>query len=454
MTGSKPRTPASSDAKAEANKASIDAVAADPPATGKAKAYAAYVLFVLILANMLSSIDRSIVNILVEPIRADLGFSDTQMGAIGGLGFALFYGLLGLPIARLADKYSRKRILAVGMVVWSAMTMLTGRAVGFWTMLIPRIGVGAGEATLYPTGLSLIGDYFARHNRPRAIGLFQVGVHLGIIVGAAIAGVVAEKHGWRHAFFLLGAPGLILALVLMVTVREPERGRLDRVVGKPPLTDTFATMAGLLTGNRPLLLLVLGSALMSVAAATLANWGAAYLIRSHGLTLSQVGLTVGPVLGLGGAIGTVVGGFVGSWVAKRSSDPYAPLKVILWTALPAAPFMTLFLMAPTMPLVVVGGLCGGLLTAMHYGPLVAVAIGLAPAAHRAMAGALMILGQTVLGFGFGPLIAGGLSDLLAPGLGTEALRYAMLIAPASVVGAWICAGLARRMLIKSSPDTV
>jgi predicted MFS family arabinose efflux permease len=406
------------------------------PQVASGRAYAGYVLFLLVLVNMMNSVDRAVVNILAEPIRKDLGFSDTQIGLIGGLGFALVYGLFGIPIARVADRGNRKILLATGLAAWSAMTIVTGRATGFWSMLLARFGVGAGEATCYPSSLSLIADYFRPEQRPRAIALFQIGLHLGFILGAAVASLIAERHGWRAAFTVLGLPGIVLALIMLLTLREPKRGALDGPGVSRGQDAGFIETVRLLFADRPFLFLVLAGTFMSLGTASMANWGAAYMMRSHGMTQGEVGVILGPVMGIGGLVGTLVGGVLGTMVAKRDPRPYAPLLVMLFTALPAIPAIVLFLLAPTVSLAVVGGLFGGVLTSMHYGSLIAVALGRIPSVRRGMASSILILGQTVIGFGMGPLIVGAISDGLSGGLGSESLRYAMLIAPLAVLTGW------------------
>lgn len=420
-------------------------------------AYSVYVLILLMLVNTMNSIDRVIVNILIEPIRREFGFSDTQIGIIAGLGFAVFYGLLGLPIARLTDRSNRTRLLAAGLATWSLMTLLTGRAVGFWTILCARFGVGVGEATCYPTALSLIGDYFRPARRPLAVSLFQIGLDLGFIIGAPVAGIVAAQYGWRAAFTLLGIPGLVLAVILLLTMREPARGgqEIHSIGGTPVgpggeraggLAGTWTALRTLLAADAVLPLLVGASMFMALGSATLALWGAAYMMRSHGLSEDQVGLTLGPVLGMGGFVGTIIGGALGSWVARRSGKPFAPLKVMLWAVLPATPCMALFVLAPTVPLAIAGGLAGGVLTAMHYGPLIATTISRVAPRQRGLASSLLVIGQSVIGFGLGPLLVGAISDAMAPQFGNESLRYAMLFAPCMVLLAWACVYAAWRRL--------
>jgi predicted MFS family arabinose efflux permease len=428
------------------------ATIATAPQVASGRSYAGYVLFLLILVNMMNSVDRAVVNILAEPIRKDLGFSDTQIGLIGGLGFALVYGLLGIPIARIADRGNRKILLATGLAAWSAMTIVTGRATGFWTMLLARFGVGAGEATCYPSSLSLIADYFRPEQRPRAIALFQTGLHLGFIVGAAVASLIAERHGWRAAFTVLGLPGIVLAGIMLLTVREPQRGLLDSPGKSGGKDASFTETIRLLFADRPFLMLALAGTFMSLGTASMANWGAAYMMRSHGMTQGEVGMILGPVMGLGGLAGTIIGGVLGTMVAKRDLRPFAPLRVMLFTALPAIPAITLFILAPTVSLAVVGGLFGGVLTSMHYGSLIAVALGRVPSERRGMASSILILGQTVIGFGMGPLIVGAISDGLSGGLGEESLRYAMLLAPVAVLTGWSLAFFTYRSLNAQQAD--
>lgn len=419
----------------------------DSAPTGRV--YAGYVLALLVVVNMMNSVDRAVVNILVEPIRLELGFNDTQIGLIGGLGFALVYGILGLPIARLADRGNRKRLLAAGLAAWSIMTYFTGRAVGFWSMLLARVGVGAGESTCYPASLSLISDYFKPEYRPRAIAIFQLGLHLGYIAGAIVASTVAAKYGWRAAFTVFAIPGVVLSGIMLLTLREPVRGALDPS-SIPRSNDVgFMHAARVLFTDRPFMMLAASGMFMALGTATLANWGAAYMMRSHDLTQLQVGAILAPAMGGAGLIGTLIGGFLGTIIAKRSARTHAPLLVMLFTALPGVPAMAIFLMAPTVPIAVTAGFCGGLLTSMHFGSLMAVALNRISSEYRGMAASILVIGQTVIGFGFGPLIAGIVSDALSGQLGEESLRYAMLMAPVFVFTGWAICLMTYRLLNKT-----
>lgn len=415
---------------------------ADPvtDATASRRAgYARYVLAILFLANCFNAMDRSIITILVEPIKQDLHLNDTEIGLITGLGYALIYTLVGIAIARLVDRGNRKTTLSVGIAFWSVMTTATGQATGFATMLAARFGIAAGEATCYPNALSLIGDYFPAAKRSRAIAIFQLGTYGGIILGVSTAGVLAAHYGWRSAFHLLGLPGIALAVLVFFTVREPTRGMNDTESpphGALPYGGVRA-MVALFTGNRIFMLLVITSVLLAVAQVTMGSWVPAFLMRLHGVGQEQVGLLAGPIIGLSGVAGTLIGGILGTRIAQRSTDERAPLRIVLYSTPFAVPALLLFLFASTLPLTLIGGALTGFSIAMHFGPLVAVTIGAVGVQNRGAASSLLVICQFLIGFGFGPLIVGALSDAIEPTLGVAALRYAMLLAPVAVAAGWL-----------------
>lgn len=408
---------------------------------------AGYVLLILFLANCFNAMDRSIITILVEAIKRDLHLDDTQIGIISGLGYALVYTLVGLAIAGLVNRGNRKAILASGVAFWSVMTTATGLTTGFGSMLAARFGIAAGEATCYPSALSLIGDYFPPTKRPRAIALFQLGTYGGIIAGVSLAGVIAAHFGWRAAFRLLGLPGLVLALTIWLTVREPERGMNDAGARPAPAAgsqDILRTMLSLMRDAPRFALLVTSSVSLAIAQVTMGTWVPAFLMRVHGVGQEQVGLLAGPIIGLSGVAGTLIGGFLGTRIADRNGEDRAPLKVMLYSAPAAIPAILLFLFAPGLPLTLAGGAFAAFFIAMHFGPLVAVIIGAVDAQRRGAATSLLASAQFLIGLGLGPLIVGAVSDALQPTLGQGSLRYAMLIAPLAVAIGWALALVAYR----------
>lgn len=414
-----------------------------PPAT---TAYAWYVLLILVCVNAFNAVDRAMVSILVESIRAEFHFNDLQLGILSGMGFALFYAGLGIPIARWADSGNRRNILALGLAIWSGMTALTGRATGFVSMLAARCGVGVGEASCYPTAYPLISDYFPRSLRPIAMSLFQMGLFLGIVGGNIIAAQIAAAHGWRAAFTAIGLPGMALALLLFLTVREPERGRMDpQGEDRGPAQGSMADILGMLARDRRFLLVIIGTTLLTVASATLGNWGPALMMRVHAVSQADVGYIAAPI-GVGGMLGTIAGGILGSLMAKKSSSEAAPLRVPIALSLLAVPGTLGFLLLPSTSLAVLCGALGAFAIAVHTGPVVAVAVSLAPPRMRGMASAFIVVGHLLVGFGLGPVVVGFLSDLLTPGMGREALRLAMLFAPACVLLGWAALLLAYRAI--------
>lgn len=407
--------------------------------------YAWYVLAVLVLVHSFNAVDRALISILVEPIRLEFGFSDGEVGLLSGVGFAIFYALFGIPVARLADRSNRRSILAAGLALWSGMTALTGYATGFGSMLAARIGVGVGEATCYPTAYPLIGDYFAPVRRPKAFALFQAGAFIGIVLGAVIAGKVAEAHGWRAAFHVIGVPGVVLALLVLSTVREPLRGISEGTHGFSAGPGFWPAIRRLLT-DRAFLLVVLAVTALSSTQAIAANWGSALLMRLYHVSQGDVGLVAGPVVGLGGVVGTIAGGFAASTLTRKRGLLRAGLLVPLATIALAPLALVLFCFGPTLPLVLIGGGMGAFLIGTHTGPAIAVGIGLVSPENRGVASSLLVLGQSLVGFGFGPTLVGFLSDALQPHFGIDSLRYAMLAAPVCVVLGWISLLLAYRAI--------
>lgn len=410
-----------------------------------ASLYAWYVLLILMLVNAFNAIDRALVGIVVEPIRAEFGFSDTQIGVLSGIGFALLYAMLGFPIARLADRYSRRTILAVGLAFWSLLTALTGRATGFASFLLARIGVGIGEASCYPTAYPLIGDYFPKARRPIAMAIFQMGMFVGIVGGNIIAARIAAVEGWRATFAIIGLPGLLLAALLFLTVREPPRGRYDIAPVRAAPVGGIAAALGLLLRDHRFLLLVIGTTCLTTAAATQASWGSAFMMRVHAVPLREVGIVSAPI-GLCGMAGTILGGLFGSYFAKRREEDRAPLLVPLTITLLAVPGISLFILGDTVGLAVAGGMAGAFGIAVHTGPVLAVAIGLARPDVRGIASAMLVVGQLLIGFGLGPVAIGLISDALIASTGNQSLRWALAIDPALILLGWLAIFAAYRRI--------
>ena len=386
----------------------------------------------LLLAYISSYLDRSILNILVEPIKQDLKLSDTQLGFLSGTAFAIFYATLGIPVASLADRSKRKRIIAIALAVWSAMTAVCGLAQNFWQLALARIGVGIGEAGSSPPSHSIIADLYPREQRARAMAVYSLGVYLGGGLGTVMGGFVAYNYGWRAAFYVAGLPGLLLAVVIMLFLIEPQRaaspvarapagseGALDRIKqlwGGPAARHLWRSRAA-----RHLIAGVTVSSFVGYGAAA---WLPAFLIRSYGLRLDTASAIIGPLGTLAGAAGVLGGGWLADRLAR--SDLRWTAWVIAVAKLCAFPFAALLYLSSTIEWAVVG-LTGSLFFGAFYlGPTYAMIQSLTPVHLRSTAAAFVLFVLNLIGLGLGPQLYGVASDLLQPALGKESLRYTLL----------------------------
>lgn len=267
-----------------------------------------YVIFMLLLVSIFNFTDHMIFSLLMEPIKIDLSLSDTQLGLLSGLAFAIFYCLLGLPIARWADRGNRVTIISIAIITWSGMTALCGLATNFVQILFCRIGVGAGEAGCTPPSHSLISDYYSRAERPKAMSFFMMGAPLGILVGYLLGGWINELYGWRTAFISLGIPGVVIGFLVKSTVMDPRTSKrsrhelgsyMDEKPELPPITNVVSA----LLGNTTFLHLAAALALMYFVGYGIGQWQPAYFIRVHGMQSGELGIWLAISGGLGGAIG-------------------------------------------------------------------------------------------------------------------------------------------------------
>jgi MFS transporter, Spinster family, sphingosine-1-phosphate transporter len=382
-------------------------------------------LWLLLIVYIFNFLDRQIVNILAEPIRRDLGLSDTQIGLMTGIAFALFYTILGLPIARYADRpgTDRGKLIAMALAIWSAMTALCGLAQNFAQLLLARIGVGVGEAGCTPAAHSLIADSVEPAKRSSALAFYALGIPIGSLLGMLIGGFLADTIGWRKAFLFVGTPGLLLAVVVWVFLRDPRRNRLmESKRPTVPVLSMGAAIKSLMTSRAYVLLLVAGSA-ASFLSYGKTTWTTIFFQRTHGMSPSEVGFW----FGVGGGAAGIAGTFLGGWLADHygktdrrhvMTAPAIGMAIAAPMAF-AAYFMTqwwlalLLLMIPT------------LLNSLYYGPCYSSAQGLVPLQARAMASAALLFCQNLIGLGLGPLFFGMLSDWFKPMAGEESVRWVL-----------------------------
>jgi len=428
----------------------------EPLAEGPRK-YALGLLMVIYVFNFL---DRQVVNILAEPIKQDLGIADWQIGALTGTAFALFYTFLGLPIARLAERANRVKIISVAVGVWSMCTMACGLAGGYIQLLLARIGVGVGEAGCTPPAHSLISDYTPAEKRTSAIAFYSMGIPLGSLAGMALGGIIADSYGWRIAFFVAGAPGILLALAAWFTLPEPRR---DVAVAKSHDGPSFMDAVRELSKKPAFIWMSLAAAINAWVSYGHISFYGSFYGRNHAEGLSELaagfnnlfgtqlgalgflGLALGLLIGIFGAIGTFSGGQIADrWVAKdKRAYAFLPAIVGLVGILPFLVAMITNSTALSFAALAIATLLGS----VWYGPIFACAQSLVSSRTRATASAVILFVINLIGLGIGPLIAGAISDGFATQYG-EALgvRYSLITVGAIGLLALPCFWLASRTL--------
>ena len=396
-------------------------------------AAATYALSLLFFVSFFNYMDRMVLAVLVEPIKAELGLSDSQLGLLTGFAFAALYATLGIPLARLADKKSRVIILSACLVLWSAMTAATGLARNFWQLFVIRMGVGVGEAGCVPSAHSMIGDLFPPEKRAFAISVFQAGGLAGLSGGLMLTGVLADQLGWRLALCVVGVPGIVLGLIILFTLKEPQR-RSAPASDRPDASGETARVAITSLLKRPALLhLTLGLAVGSFATYGLTQWIPAFFIRSHGLSLTQIGVWSGLAAGIGGILGVLAGG-VGA-VKLLQKDRRWELWIPAIAYAGSAPFYIAVFLCPSPYLAIVIKVAATFIAASGGGVALSAIQSFAEPHRRATAVSLVLFLSSLLGLGAGPFAVGLISDLLQPRLGAESLRYALVISTAALVWA-------------------
>jgi len=397
--------------------------------------YRSYVLAVLILVYTFNFIDRQIVGILAIPIKAELGLSDSQLGLMGGLAFALFNTLLGIPIARLADKVSRTGIMTAALALWSLMTALCGLTTSFAQLFLARVGVGVGEAGGVTPAYSLICDYFPARERARALSAYSFGIPVGTASGIILGGFITSLMSWRTAFFIVGLGGLLIAPLLRFTVREPVRGAFDVVPAGIAEISSPHEVSG--AASEPTLLAVitlvirkpsfwglsLGASCASMMGYGLFFWAPSFLVRSYHLTLLHASLTYGGLVLVGGLAGIWLGGVL----ADRHGDRRASYAFIPAAAFAASvPFYVAGVLSSTLWISVAALLVPTALGLVWLGPVLTAIQHLVPANMRATASAVFLFINNLIGLGLGTPLLGVVSDSMRLRFGAESLRYAIL----------------------------
>ena len=399
----------------------------NPYASTKAAYYA---LGILTIVYSINFIDRQLLSILQESIKADLMLSDAQLGLLTGFAFAVFYTFAGLPIASLADRSNRRNIVAISLTIWSGMTAISGLAQNYWQLLAARIGVGIGEAGGSPPSHSMISDIFPPEKRASAIGFYSTGISIGILFGFLFGGWLNEFFGWRVAFFVVGIPGVLLALVLYLTVPEPVRGLAENKASSVD-NPSMMTVFKVLLSRRSFLFMALGAAMNAFAGYGTANWVASFMIRTHQMPTGELGTWLALIIGLGGAIGVFGSGVLADNLGKKDKRWY--MWVPVYAAAISVPFQIATywvdgpyaaLMCMTIPSILANAYLGATIASVH---------GMVGLRMRAVSSALLFFILNIIGLGMGPTTVGLVSDSLVDQHDVDSLRYAMMyIVPSSM----------------------
>ncbi|MDG2327344.1 MAG: MFS transporter, partial [Halioglobus sp.] len=386
--------------------------------------YRYYVLIILTVVSMVNIMDRLIMSILLEDIKAEFAMTDTQLGLLAGLAFALFYALMSIPIARWADVSNRKNILAGALIIWSGMTALCGAAAGFVSLFLARLGVGIGEAGGSPPSYSIMADYFKPSERARAMGIYFTGAVLGTGGGLIVGGLLGEWLGWRMTFFVLGVPGVLLGVLLYFTVKEPPRGRYDTGnQASKEATDLQRTLKSL-ARNKVYVRVSISFAMLTMVGYAMAMWLAPIMLRNFDVSLGKVGLYLGITYICGGIPGPLIGGYLTDYMVKLDSRWRAWIPAIavvcsvstFWFCLSAESlweFLGFFALTYAIFMIPQGASMSLLQSSVGSG-------------ERALGTSFALLVNSMVGLALGPLLIGILSDALAPTYGVKSLNYALM----------------------------
>ena len=383
-----------------------------------------YALLILTIVYMFNFIDRQILAILLPAIREEFQVSDVWLGFLTGPAFAMFYIILGIPIARYADRHNRRNLIALAVALWSGMTALSGLVTNFAQLALARVGVGVGEAGCSPPAHSMIADLYPPEQRSTAMGIYTIGISAGIMLAYLLGGWVAQNVGWREALLVVGLPGLVLALIVRTTVVEPERGHSEgrQAQGqRPPWSETLR----FLWARASFVHMTVAAGLSSFVGYAVINFMPSFLVRSFDMNLSTLGFWLGPILGIAGGFGFFVGGYIADRLGQTSRKRALGF-IGLTVLLTAIPYAVVFLSGSWL-VALLAFIVPACTANVYLAPVLAQAQGLVSLRMRAVTSAIALLIINIIGLLFGPQVTGILSTLLEPQFGEDAIRYSLLL---------------------------
>ncbi|MSQ47771.1 MAG: MFS transporter [Deltaproteobacteria bacterium] len=386
--------------------------------------YRRYALLLLLLVFTSSHVDRQILAILLQPIKQELLLTDTQLGFLSGVAFAIFYATLGIPMAMWADRGNRRNLITVALSVWSGMTVLCGLAANFWQLALARIGVGVGEAGSTPPSHSIIADMYPQAERSTAMSIFSLGVNFGLMLGFLFGGWINQWYGWRAAFLVAGAPGLLLAFIVRFTLHEPPRGYAEGIQRPPQAAPGLWEVVRFMWATPSLRHIIAGATLASFVGYGVVLWIPTFLARSHGLQSGEIGTVLAFFFGVLGTIGTFMSGYLADRFGKH--DLRWNVWIIVLAILVSFPLSLFAYLARSKELALACFMLPALLGGAYLGPSFSLNQSLVTVRMRSVASAIILFIVNIIGLGLGPLTVGILSDALQPYYGADSLRYALL----------------------------
>lgn len=405
-----------------------------------------YTLFMLVLVFTSSHVDRQIMGILGQPIKESLLISDTQLGLLTGIMFAVFYATLGMPMAMWADRNNRRNLISFSVFLWSLMTALCAAATNFTQLLLLRIGVGVGEAGSNPPSHSMIADLYPPEKRSTAMAIFGTGINWGILIGFLVGGWINEWYGWRTAFVVVGLPGILLAVLVRYTVKEPPRGYSEALKQETP-APAFREVVRFILRSAVLRHIVAAGALVSFAGYASVIWVPIYLVRIHDMGTGEVGTYLALLIGVGGAIGIYVGGRIADFMAARRGQQWLPWVVAV-SSLITLPMLYLTFMATTPMGAIAAYALPAMLGTLYVAPGFALIQNATPLEMRSVAAAINLFITNIIGLGLGPFTVGFFSDVFSQTHGEDGLRWGLattiLILLWGVFHYWRCGVMIKR----------
>ena len=391
------------------------------------KAYTVGLLTLIYTANY---VDRQIVAILLQSIKTDMDLTDTQLGLLTGPAFGVFYATLGIPIAYLADRMSRKKIIIASLSLFSVMTFVCGLAQNYVQLLLARVGVGVGEAGTSPPSHAIIADMYGPADRAAPLAVFALGINLGLFAAFIVGGYIGDTYGWRVAVQVVAIPGLALAVLAWFTLRDPPRGMSDNKASgtAPPLAETFRYM----WNTKSIRQLIIASTLVITVGYGAVAWLPSYFIRVHGMSATQVGGILALMIGIGGGLGTAFGGVFADRLGKR--DVRWNLWLVAAVTIGVVPFSIIGYLSTDVMVALVWLILPMTVGALYFGPTLAMLQTLVKPEMRSLASAIMLCINNIIGLGVGPLSIGYLSDQFTPIYGPQGLGYALAVM--TIVGLW------------------